>query len=81
QVPMLVESLDLQPGLVNPSGGPLAADPITATGLIRIAEATRQATGTAGTHQVPGARRTLAHAASGHAMQQNMVWLLEGDAA
>jgi acetyl-CoA C-acetyltransferase len=50
------------------------------TGLVRIAEAASQVMGAAGAHQVPGVRRALAHASTGHAMQQNAVFLLEGDA-
>lgn len=57
---------------VNPSGGPLAGHPVMATGLIRIIEvAERIARGDAG--------RGLAHAASGAALQQNLICILEGD--
>ncbi|MBW8487577.1 thiolase domain-containing protein [Actinomadura parmotrematis] len=57
---------------VNPSGGPLAADPVMATGLIRIGEAAaRIHDGTA--------NRTLGHAASGPCLQQNLVCVLSGD--
>ena len=56
---------------VNPSGGPLAANPIMAVGLIRIVEAaSRIMDGTA--------NRALAHATSGPLLQQNLVCLLEG---
>jgi hypothetical protein len=79
QVPLLRHALELHRTVVNPSGGPLAADVPMANGLIRIGEAALQATGRAGAHQVPSATRTLAHAAAGHCLQQNMVWLLEGD--
>lgn len=65
---------------INPSGGALAANPIMATGLVRLAEAALQVTGRAGERQVPGARQALAHATGGHALQQNLVWLLEGGA-
>jgi acetyl-CoA acetyltransferase len=54
---------------INPSGGALAANPIMATGLIRIAEAARQVT----RH---GRRRTLAHVTGGLALQQNLVTIL-----
>lgn len=77
---MLREALALDGAAVNPSGGPLAADPIMATGLVRIGEAAMQIMGTAGERQVPDVRRALVHAATGHAMQQNAVFLLEGDA-
>ena len=57
---------------VNPSGGPLAANPIMAVGLIRIVEAaSRIIDGTA--------NRALAHATSGPLLQQNLVCLLEGE--
>ncbi|WP_449064487.1 lipid-transfer protein [Planomonospora algeriensis] len=56
---------------VNPSGGPLAADPVMATGLIRIGEAARRIIG--GT-----ADRALGHAASGPCLQHNLVAVLEG---
>jgi acetyl-CoA acetyltransferase len=57
---------------VNPSGGPLAANPVMAAGLLRIAEvATRITAGTAG--------RGVAHATSGQLLQQNLVCVLEGD--
>lgn len=57
---------------INPSGGPLAANPIMAVGLIRIVEAaSRIVEGTA--------RTALAHATSGPLLQQNLVCLLEGE--
>jgi acetyl-CoA acetyltransferase len=58
---------------VNPSGGPLAANPIMAAGLLRMGEvANRIMAGEAG--------RGVAHATSGHLLQQNLVAVLEGDA-
>jgi acetyl-CoA acetyltransferase len=55
---------------VNPSGGPLAANPVMATGLIRIGEAAaRIRSGEAG--------RAVAHASSGPCLQQNLVCVLE----
>ncbi|MEX2457597.1 MAG: lipid-transfer protein [Actinomycetota bacterium] len=72
QEPLLREALGLDAGAdVNPSGGPMAADPLMSTGLIRLAEAASRVM--AGT-----ARRALAHASAGHALQQSMVWLLDG---
>ena len=57
---------------VNPSGGPLAANPMMAAGLIRIGEAaSRISRGEAG--------RAVAHATSGPCLQQNLVCVLEGD--
>ncbi len=63
---------------VNPSGGALAANPIMATGLVRLGEAALQVMGEAGERQVPDVRRALAHATFGHCLQGNMVWVLEG---
>ncbi|MFC4534554.1 lipid-transfer protein [Sphaerisporangium dianthi] len=69
--PILREALGLPPDtVVNPSGGPLAANPVMATGLIRIGEAARRVMG--GT-----ARRAVAHATSGPCLQQNLVTVLE----
>ncbi|MEO3871197.1 thiolase domain-containing protein [Nonomuraea sp. B12E4] len=56
--------------VINPSGGPLAANPVMATGLIRIGEAARRI------HD-GGARRTVAHAAGGPCLQHNLVTVLE----
>lgn len=57
---------------INPSGGPLAANPIMAAGLIRIGEAAERIT--AGT-----ADQAVAHATSGPCLQQNLVCVLEGE--
>jgi acetyl-CoA acetyltransferase len=58
---------------VNPSGGPLCGHPVMATGLTRVVEAARRiASGEA--------RRAIAHAASGAALQQNLLCVLEGGA-
>jgi acetyl-CoA acetyltransferase len=57
---------------VNPSGGPLAANPIMAAGLIRIGEAAARI-------QRGEARRAVAHATSGPCLQQNLVCVLEGE--
>ncbi|HKS47559.1 MAG TPA: thiolase domain-containing protein [Amycolatopsis sp.] len=55
---------------VNPSGGVLSGNPMFAAGLARIGEAATQIfTGKA--------RRVLAHATSGPALQQNLVAVLE----
>jgi acetyl-CoA acetyltransferase len=56
---------------INPSGGALAANPLMATGLIRIAEAAKQI-------RENGRRRVLAHATSGPLLQQNLIAILEG---
>jgi acetyl-CoA acetyltransferase len=56
---------------VNPSGGPLAANPMFSAGLERVGFAAR--------HIFDGsAQRVLAHATSGPALQQNLVAVLEG---
>lgn len=70
---ILREALGLEDGVrINPSGGPLCANPVMAAGLIRIGEvAQRIIDGEAG--------RALAHATSGPCLQQNLVCLLEGE--
>ncbi len=70
---ILKEALGLDSSVaINPSGGPLAANPIMSAGLIRIGEAAaRIASG--------GARRAVAHATSGPCLQQNLVCVLEGE--
>jgi acetyl-CoA acetyltransferase len=71
--PVLIESLGLTDDvLVNPSGGPLSANPIMATGLIRVIEAARAI-------REGRARRSVAHASSGPCLQQNLVCVLEGN--
>jgi acetyl-CoA C-acetyltransferase len=50
---------------VNPSGGVLSSNPIGASGMLRFAEAAMQVRGTAGEHQVDGARVALGHAYGG----------------
>ncbi|MGG5809484.1 thiolase C-terminal domain-containing protein [Falsiroseomonas sp. CW058] len=62
---------------VNLSGGVASMNPVFCTGLIRIAEVANQLRGRAGAHQKQGARRGLAHAASGPAMQYQTVIVLE----
>ncbi len=63
---------------VNPSGGALSADPITATGLIRMIEAVKQIKGEAGKHQVPVADKALVHGQTGLCAQSNMAYVLGG---
>lgn len=65
--------------VVNPSGGPVAGQSIMSTGLIRMGEAFRQLSGRAGAHAVKGARSAVAHATSGHCLQQNVVWIFGTD--
>jgi len=57
---------------INPSGGALAANPMMAVGLTRVAEAARQIAEN-------GKHRAVAHATSGQCLQQNLVCVLEGD--
>ncbi|MFB0561405.1 MAG: thiolase family protein [Candidatus Lokiarchaeia archaeon] len=64
---------------VNPSGGALSADPITATGLIRIVEAAKQISGEAGGCQVPNVWKALAHSQTGICAQSNIVYILGGE--
>jgi len=64
---------------VNPSGGPQAANPFTATGLIRIAEAASQVVGKAGEHQHPNAKVAVAHGQTGICGQHNTVFVLSSD--
>jgi acetyl-CoA acetyltransferase len=59
-------------GNVNPSGGALSANPVMATGLIRMGEA--------GQRIIDGdAGRAIAHATQGPCLQQNLVCVMEGD--
>ena len=64
---------------VNPSGGALGADPICATGLIRVIEAAQQIRGEANGCQVSGAGRALAHGQFGICAQKNVVLILGGE--
>lgn len=69
---MLAEALGLSSDtVINPSGGPLASNPVMSAGLIRIGEVARRITA--------GANRGVAHATSGPCLQQNLVCVLEGD--
>ncbi|HZR79940.1 MAG TPA: lipid-transfer protein [Candidatus Binatia bacterium] len=81
---VLRESLGLPSGLqgngggpvVNPSGSALCGNPLMNTGLLRLAEGFRQLSGRAGERAVSGAKRAVVHAAAGHCLQQNIVWVL-----
>jgi len=57
---------------INPSGGPLAANPIMSAGLMRIGEVAKRIS-------AGEANRGVAHATSGPCLQQNMVVVLEGN--
>lgn len=69
---VLRDALGLGDGVsINPSGGPLLANSVMATGLIRLGEAAQQI--------LDGkAERAIAHATHGPCLQSNMVALLEG---
>ncbi len=64
---------------VNPSGGALGADPVCATGLIRVVEAAKQIRGEADSYQVPGVLRALAHGQFGICAQKNTIFILGGN--
>jgi acetyl-CoA C-acetyltransferase len=64
---------------VNPSGGVLSSNPIGASGMLRFAEAAMQVRGTAGEHQVEGARTALGHAYGGGS-QFFAMWVVSSDA-
>ena len=59
---------------VNPSGGAVPADPIMATGLVRLHEASARLAGRIGEGQPT---RALAHGAGGLGMQNHCVFTLE----
>jgi acetyl-CoA C-acetyltransferase len=61
---------------INRSGGALPADPIMATGLIRLAQAAKQMSAP-DLFDGPDPRRGIAHGAGGIAMQNNCVFTLE----
>jgi len=63
---------------VNPSGGVMSSNPIGASGMLRFAEAARQVRGTAGEHQVEGARYALGHAYGGAAQFFSM-WVVSSE--
>ncbi|NBS73379.1 MAG: hypothetical protein EBS66_07785 [Betaproteobacteria bacterium] len=58
---------------VNLSGGASSFNPIFCSGLMRIAEAANQVRGCAGAHQKSNVKKSVAHGASGFAMQYNTV--------
>jgi acetyl-CoA acetyltransferase len=77
---ILCEALGLDPHgarpVLNPSGGALCAHPVMSTGLVRLGECFRQLSGRAGERAVDRPRRAIAHAAQGHCLQHNVVWVL-----
>lgn len=64
------------PTAINLSGGALPADPIMATGLVRLAEAYRQMTQPA-EYGLPSPKTAIVHAAGGVGMQSHCVFTLE----
>ncbi len=75
---MAIEALGLDEGKVaiNLSGGALPADPIMATGLLRLAHASRQLA-TPELYGISAPGRAVVHGAGGIAMQSNCVFTLE----
>jgi acetyl-CoA C-acetyltransferase len=63
---------------VNMSGGVLSSNPIGASGMLRFAEAAMQVRGTAGEHQVDGARLAVGHAYGGGS-QFFAMWVVSSD--
>jgi acetyl-CoA acetyltransferase len=73
QEKILRNELSLDDGVeVNPSGGALAANPIMGAGLIRLGEVANRI-------MAGEVDRGVAHATSGHLLQQNLVAVLEGE--
>lgn len=69
---LLVDALGLGDDVtVNPSGGALAANPMMAAGLLRLGEVANRI-------MAGEVDRGVAHATSGHLLQQNLVAVLEG---
>jgi acetyl-CoA acetyltransferase len=70
---ILIEAVDVKEiGEVNPSGGALPADPVMATGLVRVGSAARAImSGQAG--------RAAGHATNGACLQHNLICLMEAD--
>jgi len=61
---------------INASGGALPADPIMATGLVRLSEATRQLT-TPQLYGLSAPSSAIVHGAGGVGMQSHCVLTLE----
>jgi acetyl-CoA C-acetyltransferase len=68
-----VSAYDQGSTVINPSGGALPADPIMATGLVRLHEAFIRLSGQAGS----GATSALVHGSGGFAQQNHAVFVLE----
>jgi acetyl-CoA C-acetyltransferase len=63
---------------INMSGGVLSSNPIGASGMLRFLEVADQVRGTAGDHQVDGARTALGHAYGGGS-QFFAMWVVGSD--
>ena len=63
---------------INMSGGVLSSNPIGASGMLRFLEVANQVRGTAGEHQVDGARKALGHAYGGGS-QFFAMWVVGAD--
>jgi acetyl-CoA C-acetyltransferase len=64
---------------LNPSGGWHAGNPVTVTGLSRVAEAVHQLRETAGDRQQPDVGRAVAHGVAGLGAQTHFVAALAGE--
>ena len=62
---------------VNLSGGALCANPMVATGLVRLAEACARVSDRAEGERIEGVKRAMAHAAGGLAMQTSACMIVE----
>ncbi len=65
---------------INMSGGVLSSNPIGASGMLRFLEAANQVRGTAGDHQVAGARTAMGHAYGGGS-QFFAIWVVGAEPA
>jgi len=61
---------------VNPSGGVLSSNPLSASGLTRFVECVLQLRGQADEHQIKNARTGLAHCITGYGAQRSCVAIL-----
>jgi acetyl-CoA C-acetyltransferase len=79
--PRFIQEQQEDPSLpvFNPSGGPQAANPVSATAMVRIAECALQVRGLAGERQVAGVRRAVA-TGQGGATQFSTVCVLGTEA-
>ena len=71
-----IELLDDDKQIVNRSGGALPADPVMATGLIRLSEAMRQLTCPT-QYEITSPSAAIVHGAGGVGMQSHCVLTLE----